>query len=593
MKILYFTDDFSRENQAYAEKYNLSMRDLRAFRRFAHERVEICDAVCGEVPDVYAAKYPIYDPTANAITGWPLETKTDAASSNFDLNPVVDVKQGATASGRFGLDSDGKTQLFLTLPTPNASGGEAAQMPTLETDSKTVDSTSPTVEIETTNTGYKLIFGWPKATTATPSENADDTSVLSNKIQELEENLKSISLVQGLDNSGTSTFFWHNSSDMSKLTEKNGIFYITSATHLRSFGFPGYGRSALLKVIVLGTGFYMWELTIPENGIFATRLFRNNAWQPWTIYNAVNGAFNPHYYRDAVVTLGSSTLASMATQLKSAFEPYGVNFVNKAASGSCVGYVSAAVGANKVRVKFPDGVIPAKGTRTTAELVFDGEAVSLSNQFLLLQNGVKLLVSGTGTTVQVTPRENTVSYDVDPAYEFPAQLYVLNGWENGISIISTGKNDISAKAKAEDLKAPFQSIIDNLKPALQPRFIVVGQFSNPSYSAGEKAELDKYNEWQKKTYGMRYFDLLGFMQSEECKTAMQSATGAALSSEDESLLADGRLPVAWSTEGTTASASHFSEALMNVVSAKIAAKAVELGYIGTVGTWLTSNTPIN
>ncbi|RPD86261.1 hypothetical protein EGK75_09060 [Neisseria weixii] len=520
----------------------------------------------------------------DAVFDFTLPAVSGGGAPDFNPSVSVNLSESGEAGGRFEKDSDnGAYTLSLSLPEPKG------EVPKFAVATKQVDENEPAIELNQSDDGYVLTFGLPKSWGSLGG--TGDSSAIA-KIAEFEEQLNALTFVQDLDKSATSAFFWHNTSDMGKLTEKNGIFYITSATHLRSFGFPGYGRSAVLKVIVLGAGFYMWELTVPETGVFATRLFRNNKWSKWNIINLQNQSFNPQYHRDAVVAYGSSSIATMADKLKAAIEPYGVNFINKASSGTGLDVVLLAVGAVKPRVKFPDGVIPAKGGGANAEFVFDGKTVSLHNQFLLLQNGVKLLVSGAGGAAQVTPRENVLAYEVDPNYEFPAQPYVISGYENGISIISSGKNDISANRKANDLKVDFDNIIKNLKPALQPRFLVVGQFSNPSYNAEQKNELNAYNRWQKQTYGMRYFDLVAFMQSEECKTAMQSATGAALSSEDEALLAEGCIPVAWSTEGTKAKASHLNDAAMSVVAPKIVQTLVTLGYIGALGSWSSINVPI-
>lgn len=58
MKILYFTKDFSPENVAFAKDRGLVMRMADAVESAANP--EACDAVCGEVPALYAA-LPVHD----------------------------------------------------------------------------------------------------------------------------------------------------------------------------------------------------------------------------------------------------------------------------------------------------------------------------------------------------------------------------------------------------------------------------------------------------------------------------------------------------------------------------------------------------
>lgn len=50
-RILYFTDDFSQENQAYAKQHGLIIRNAKAYG--AVDYLEQCDKVCGQVPIAY------------------------------------------------------------------------------------------------------------------------------------------------------------------------------------------------------------------------------------------------------------------------------------------------------------------------------------------------------------------------------------------------------------------------------------------------------------------------------------------------------------------------------------------------------------
>lgn len=58
-KVLFFTRDFSAENIQFAKDNGLLMRDLRAYGN--DDFMEVCDAVCGDVPEVYAEKYEVVD----------------------------------------------------------------------------------------------------------------------------------------------------------------------------------------------------------------------------------------------------------------------------------------------------------------------------------------------------------------------------------------------------------------------------------------------------------------------------------------------------------------------------------------------------
>lgn len=59
MKILYFTDDFSAENMAFAKRNHLTVRRASAYHD--GDTLENCDAVCGDVPTAYADRYPLHD----------------------------------------------------------------------------------------------------------------------------------------------------------------------------------------------------------------------------------------------------------------------------------------------------------------------------------------------------------------------------------------------------------------------------------------------------------------------------------------------------------------------------------------------------
>ena len=50
-RILYFTDDFSQENQAYAKQHGLIIRNAKAYGTVDY--LEQCDKVFGQVPKAY------------------------------------------------------------------------------------------------------------------------------------------------------------------------------------------------------------------------------------------------------------------------------------------------------------------------------------------------------------------------------------------------------------------------------------------------------------------------------------------------------------------------------------------------------------
>lgn len=57
-KILYFTDDFGLDNQAFAKKHGLIIRNASAYKD--NDFLEKCDAVYGKVPQAYLDKYPLH-----------------------------------------------------------------------------------------------------------------------------------------------------------------------------------------------------------------------------------------------------------------------------------------------------------------------------------------------------------------------------------------------------------------------------------------------------------------------------------------------------------------------------------------------------
>ena len=58
-KILFFTVDFGAANIAFARKHGLTMRNVAAY--YVGDTLENADAVCGDVPDAYLARYPVVD----------------------------------------------------------------------------------------------------------------------------------------------------------------------------------------------------------------------------------------------------------------------------------------------------------------------------------------------------------------------------------------------------------------------------------------------------------------------------------------------------------------------------------------------------
>lgn len=58
-KILYFTDDFSQENQDFAKEHGLLIRNAQAYETVDY--LEKCDMVCGDVPLAYEQSYPIFE----------------------------------------------------------------------------------------------------------------------------------------------------------------------------------------------------------------------------------------------------------------------------------------------------------------------------------------------------------------------------------------------------------------------------------------------------------------------------------------------------------------------------------------------------
>lgn len=58
-KILYFTHDFSQENQDFAKEHGLLIRNAQAYETVDY--LEKCDMVCGDVPLAYEQSYPIFE----------------------------------------------------------------------------------------------------------------------------------------------------------------------------------------------------------------------------------------------------------------------------------------------------------------------------------------------------------------------------------------------------------------------------------------------------------------------------------------------------------------------------------------------------
>lgn len=88
MKILYFTDDFSAENVAFAEQNRLTVRKASAYHE--GDTLEICDAVCGDVPAAYADRYPLHEVAAVAKTP---STVAELKAALADLG--IDIPNGA------------------------------------------------------------------------------------------------------------------------------------------------------------------------------------------------------------------------------------------------------------------------------------------------------------------------------------------------------------------------------------------------------------------------------------------------------------------------------------------------------------------
>lgn len=58
-KILYFTRDFSAENQALAAQHHFVMRNANAYHD--GDFIEQCDAVYGDVPQAYLDRFPLFE----------------------------------------------------------------------------------------------------------------------------------------------------------------------------------------------------------------------------------------------------------------------------------------------------------------------------------------------------------------------------------------------------------------------------------------------------------------------------------------------------------------------------------------------------
>lgn len=92
MKILYFTDDFTAQNVAFAERNRLTVRKASAYHE--GDTLETCDAVCGDVPAAYAERYPLHDIEieAQAADDKP-DTVAELKAALTDLD--IDIPNGA------------------------------------------------------------------------------------------------------------------------------------------------------------------------------------------------------------------------------------------------------------------------------------------------------------------------------------------------------------------------------------------------------------------------------------------------------------------------------------------------------------------
>lgn len=107
MKILYFTDDFSAENVAYAEQNRLTIRKASAY--YEGDTLEVCDAVCGDVPGVYAEHYPHHEIDA------PKQSNPDT---------VAEIKAALEALGVDIPAGAKKAELEQLLKNAQGDGGE-------------------------------------------------------------------------------------------------------------------------------------------------------------------------------------------------------------------------------------------------------------------------------------------------------------------------------------------------------------------------------------------------------------------------------------------------------------------------------------
>ena len=109
MKILYFTDNFSAENLAFAEQNRLTVRRASAYHE--GDTLENCDAVCGDVPTAYADRYPLHD----------IEIKEQAADDKPDT--VAELKAALNELG-VEIPSGAKKADLEALLAQAQSGGD-------------------------------------------------------------------------------------------------------------------------------------------------------------------------------------------------------------------------------------------------------------------------------------------------------------------------------------------------------------------------------------------------------------------------------------------------------------------------------------
>lgn len=106
MKILYFTDDFSAENVAFAERNRLTVRKASAYHE--SDTLEVCDAVCGDVPAAYAERYSLHE----------------VASAAENPNTVAELKAALTDLGIDIPNGAKKAELEALLAQAQSTGDE-------------------------------------------------------------------------------------------------------------------------------------------------------------------------------------------------------------------------------------------------------------------------------------------------------------------------------------------------------------------------------------------------------------------------------------------------------------------------------------